>query len=115
MLQASRGRTARTLFVALVALSGACTRPRDPIIIRDGMLVLENQSQREWRDVRVTINDHFSGGVRVLMPGGLMTAPLRDFQTGFGQKFDRGTMSVRKVRVSATDSRGEAVALAWGE
>lgn len=115
MLQASRRCTVRTVFVALVVLSGACAKPRDPIVIRDGLLVLENQSPREWRDVRVTINDHFSGGVRVLRPGGLMTAPLRDFQTGLGRKFDRGTMSVRKVRVSATDSRGEAVALAWGE
>jgi hypothetical protein len=115
MLQAPRGCTAGTVLVALVVLSGACSPPRDPIVIRDGMLVLENQSQREWRDVRVTINDHFTGGVRVLMPGGLMTAPLREFQTGFGRKFDRGTMSVRKVRVSATDSRGEPVALTWGE
>jgi hypothetical protein len=99
----------------LLMVGAACVAPRDPIVIRDGMLVLENQSTREWRNVRVTINDHFSGGVRSLMPGGLLTAPLRDFQTGFGQKFDRGRMSVKKVRVSATDSNGEPVALAWGK
>ena len=107
-------RTARSVVVALWVACAACATPRDPIVIRDGMLVLENQSRREWRNVRVTINDHFTGGVRSLMPGGLMNAPLRDFQTGFGQRFDRGTMSVKKVTVSATDSAGEAVALAWG-
>jgi hypothetical protein len=79
------------------------------------MLVLENQSRREWRNVRVTINDHFSGGVPSLLPGGLMNAPLRDFQTGFGQRFDRGRMSVKKVMVSATDSAGQPVALTWGK
>jgi len=105
----------RTVVAALLMACAACAPPRDPIVIRDGMLLLENQSSREWRNVRVTINDHFSGGVRSLMPGGLMTAPLRDFQTGFGQKFDRGRMSVRKVRVAATDADGEPVALAWGK
>lgn len=79
------------------------------------MLVLENQTRHEWRNVRVTINDHFTGGVQSLMPGGLMTAPLRDFQTGFGQRFDRGRMSVFKVRVAATDTQGNAVTLAWGK
>jgi hypothetical protein len=105
----------RTVVAALLVACAACAKGRDPIVIRDGMLVLENQSTREWRNVRVTINDHFSGGVRSLMPGGLMTAPLRDFQTGFGQKFDRGRMSVRKVIVSATDSNGDAVSLTWGK
>ena len=92
----------------------SCSTPRDPIIVRDGMLILENQTTREWRNVRVTINDHFTGGTPVLRPGGLMTGALRDFQTGFGQRFDRGTMSVFKVRVSAIDDDGQPVSLAWG-
>jgi hypothetical protein len=100
---------------ALALCLTACSTPRDPIVVRDGMLVLENQSRREWRNVRVTINDHFTGGVHSLPPGGLMTAPLRDFQTGFGQRFDRGRMSVFKVRVAATDADGKPVALAWGK
>ena len=103
----------RTVVIALVMFCAACTKPRSPIDIREGVLVLENQSPHEWRNVRVTINDHFFGGVQSLLPGGVMTAPLRQFQTGFGQKFDRGTMSVKKVRVSATDSTGQPVALVW--
>jgi hypothetical protein len=99
----------------LVALYAGCTIPRDPIIIKDGILTLENQTNREWRNVRVTVNDHFTGGVPLLMPRGLMTAPLRDFQSGFGHRFDRGRMSVYRVRVSATDSEGEPVTLRWGK
>lgn len=105
-----------TAVAALVAACAtACTLPRDPIIVGQGMLRLENQSPREWRDVRVTINDHFTGGVRSLRPGSIMTAYLRDFETGFGQRFDRGTMSVYKVRVSARDVYGQPVALSWGK
>ena len=49
----------------------------------------------------MTVNDHFSGGVDVLQPGGRLNAPLSQFQTGFGQKFDRGRQSVFKVEVTA--------------
>jgi hypothetical protein len=100
--------------VAALCFAG-CSEPRDPIVIKEGTFVLENQTQREWRQVRVTINDHFMGGVASLMPGGLMTARLTDFQTAFGQRFDRGRQSVFKVRVTATDSAGEPVALSWGK
>ena len=112
-MSAPRRSASVALFVAVCA--GACTIPRDPIIIRDGILTLENQTDREWRNVRVTVNDHFTGGVPLLLPRGLMTAPLRDLQSGFGHRFDRGRMSVYRVRVSAIDSAGEPITLRWGK
>ena len=99
--------------VLACAVSG-CAEERNPIVIRDGILVLENQTAREWRNVRVTVNDYFTGGVPSLLPTGLMTAPLRDFQTGFGQKFDHSRTAVYKVEVKATDTAGEPVSLVWG-
>jgi hypothetical protein len=114
-----RTRTSSRLRASAIALLaaciGGCTMPRDPIIIKDGILTLENQTNREWRNVRVTVNDHFTGGVQSLLPRGRMTAPLRDFQSGFGHRFDRGRMSVYRVRVSATDSEGQPVTLKWGK
>ncbi|HXW04227.1 MAG TPA: hypothetical protein VD833_03265 [Vicinamibacterales bacterium] len=91
----------------------ACNRPRDPIIVGGGMVVLENQTAHEWRNVVVTVNDHFRGGTPVLLPGGRMTGPLRDFRTAFGQRFDRGRQSVFKVEVTATDATGAPVRLTW--
>jgi hypothetical protein len=114
-IEASPHLRASAIAVLLAAGVGGCSIPRDPIIVRDGMLTLENQTNREWRNVRVTVNDHFTGGVHSLLPRGLMTASLRDFQTGFGHRFDRGRMSVYKVRVSATDSDGKPVTLKWGK
>jgi hypothetical protein len=115
LLPTTRARLRRAAIVVLAVWLGACDEGRDPIVIRDGMLVIENQTTRDWRDVRVTVNDHFSGGVRSLPAGGLMNAPLRDLQSGFGHRFEPGRMPVQKVRVSATDIAGQPVNLAWGQ
>ena len=42
----------------------------------------------------------------MLLPGSRLTAPLSQFQTAFGQKFDRGRQSVLKVDVTATEPDG---------
>lgn len=97
----------------MLALAAACSKVRDPIVIDQGMLTLENQTSREWRDVLITVNDHYRGGTRSLAPGGRLNAPLRDFRTGFGDKYDRGRMSVYKVVVTAKEPDGTDVRLVW--
>jgi hypothetical protein len=108
-----RWQAGRALALAVLVLAAACDAPRDPVVVDEGMVTVENQTRTEWRNVRVTVNDHFSGGVAVLAPGGRLTAPLSQFQTGFGQKFDRGRQSVFKVDVSATEPDGTPVTLKW--
>jgi hypothetical protein len=101
------------LCVLFVAAAG-CSDKRDPIVIEDGMLTLENQTSSEWRDVIITVNDHFRGGTQRLAPGGRLNAPLSDFRTGFGQKYDRGRMSVFKVVVTGKEPDGTDVRVEWG-
>jgi hypothetical protein len=98
----------------VVVVAAGCSQRRDPIIINEGMLILENQTSSEWRDVLIVVNDHYRGGTRSLAPGARLTAPLRDFETGFGQKYDRGRMSVFKVVVTAKEPDGTGVTLEWG-
>jgi hypothetical protein len=103
----------RALAFLAVVLAAACSPPTDPIVIQEGTITIENRSSREWRDVRITVNDHFFGGVPSLAAGGRVNAPLSQFQTGFGQKYDRWRMSVKKIEVTATADNGEAVKLEW--
>ena len=98
---------------AVVLLVAGCSAPRGPINIDEGVLTLENQTTSEWRDVVVTVNDHFRGGTKRLAPGGRLNAPLSDFRTGFGQRYDRGRMSVFKVIVTAKNAEGEDVRVEW--
>jgi hypothetical protein len=103
----------RALTGLLAVCAAACSQPRDPIVVQEGMITIENRSSAEWRDVRITVNDHFFGGVASLPPGGRMNAPLSQFQTGFGQKFDRWRMSVKKIEVTAITPAGAPVRLDW--
>jgi hypothetical protein len=109
----SSTRLGAVLMAALVVLGG-CAAPRDAIVLEEGLVSIENQTDHEWRSVRVTINDHFSGGAPALAPGGRLTAQLSQFQTGFGQKFDRARQSVYKIEVTATSADGKPVTLRWG-
>jgi hypothetical protein len=106
---------ALALALPLLVLPGAsCSRKPEPISISEGIVTVLNQTDREWRTVVVTVNDHFRGGAARLAPGGRLTAPLSQFQTGHGQRYDLKRQSVFKVEVTATDGRGEPVALQWG-
>jgi hypothetical protein len=100
--------------VLLVALlSSACSPPPPPIALSEGTVVVQNQTRREWRNVIVTVNDHFRAGAASLAPGGRLLAPRGQFQTAFGQRFDRGRQRVAKIELTATDGDGKPVSLAW--
>lgn len=103
------------LVLALPLALAGCEDKREPITISEGIVTVDNHSDHEWRNVVVTVNDHFRGGAARLAPGGRLTAPLSQFQTGHGQRFSLSRQTVFKVEVAATDDRGEAVALQWGQ
>jgi hypothetical protein len=103
------------VLIAAPLICAACSAPRDPILVEEGMVDIENQTSLEWRNVIVRVNDHFTGGVPALAAGGHLNAPLSQFQTSYGQRFDRGRQSVFKIGVTATDADGKPVTLTWGQ
>ena len=108
-----RRRFVLALLVAAFAAS-ACEKPREPIVVEEGTVTVQNLTDDEWRDVKIVVNHHFAGGVPRLEAGGRLNAPLSRFTTGFGQQFDRGRQSVFKVEVTARDSKGKLVTHTWG-
>jgi hypothetical protein len=91
---------------------GACRHYVEPIRVERGLLVVENLTRDEWRDVTVTVNAYYRGGARTLAPGGRLEGPLGDFVTGLGQRFDVKRERVWRVEVRATSDAGP-VALDW--
>ena len=110
-------RAAHRPFVILAAamLLGTCSAKRDPISVEGSTVVVENQSSKDWRNVMVTVNDHFRGGTPLLAAGSRLTAPLTQFQTAYGQRFSIERQDVFKIEVTATSSDGQPVRLQWGQ
>jgi hypothetical protein len=111
---ASLVRCAGGAVLALTVATAACTQYREPIIVEEGVITIENQTNSEWKDIRVVVNDYFGGSAPSLAPGARMNAILSGMQTGFGQRFDRSRMSVYKIEVFAKDAAGNPVKLKWG-
>jgi hypothetical protein len=99
-------------WLALIMLfQAACSPAPGPITVSENVIAIQNQTSRDWRNVVVTVNDHFRGGASTLAAGSRMAAPLSQFQTAFGQHYDVARQTVFKVEVTATDSNGDAVRL----
>lgn len=103
--------------IAIVAVSrGACGRSVLPAIRQRGAwLVVENQTQSPWKDVSVTLNSYYRGVSPTLAAGGRLEAPLANFVTGLGQRFNTAREQIRRVEVRATDAAGNPVVLDWDE
>jgi hypothetical protein len=99
--------------IALAFASGGCSSEPEPIAIEGGTITVQNRTGREWRNVRITVNDHFTGGAPRLAADGRLNAPLSQFQTGHGQKFNLARQVVTTIEVTATDAAGQTVRLAW--
>jgi len=100
--------------VALLALT-ACRTELPPIRQRGAWLVVENQTPAAWTNVTVTLNAYYRGASPTLAAGGRLEAPLANFVTGLGQRFNTAREHISRVEVRATDAAGKPVALDWDE
>jgi hypothetical protein len=93
-------------------LLASCRHAPEPIRVDGKRLIVENLTKNEWRDVTVTVNAYYRGGARTLASGGQLDAPLGNFVTGLGQRFDVNRERVWRVEVRATSDAGP-VSLDW--
>ena len=99
-------------FVSLVLAAG-CSEPPPPVSVSEGMVTVLNQTDQDWKDVLITVNDHFRGVVPTLKAQGRANAPLAQFDTGHGQRWRQGTY-VKTIDVKAKAADGSEVTLSWG-
>lgn len=103
----------RLLVLLALAAGAACGKPDPPISVSEGMVTVVNQTDQDWKEVLITVNDHFRGFVPVLKADGRANAPLSQFTTGHGQRWAMGTY-VKTVDVTAKNADGTDVKLNWG-
>ena len=76
-------------------------------------MIVQNQTKQEWRNVVVTVNDHFRAGAAPLAPGGRLprrsiSSRRRSVSTSIEE-----AQSVAKIELAATDADGKPVSLSW--
>jgi hypothetical protein len=103
-------RAAVALLVIVMAAS--CSKPEDPIQVDQSAITVLNQTDNDWKNVLITVNDHFRGQVPVLKAAGRLNAPMSQFETGFGQRWP-ASQRATKIVVTATDANNQPVKLEW--
>jgi hypothetical protein len=106
-------RLAAALGLASLLLVAGCSPPPPPVSVGEGMVTVLNQTDQDWKDVLITVNDHFRGVVPTLKAGGRANAPLAQFNTGHGQRWNPGTY-VKTIVVTGKAADGSDVKLEWG-
>ncbi|MDQ3487767.1 MAG: hypothetical protein M3468_08545 [Acidobacteriota bacterium] len=106
-------RLAAVLALASLALVAGCSEPPPPVSVSEGMVTVLNQTDQDWKQVLITVNDHYQGVVPTLKAEGRANAPLAQFNTGHGQRWPQGTY-VKTIDVTAKAADGTDVKLSWG-
>jgi hypothetical protein len=91
-----------------------CAPDLDDIVIDESAVTVRNQSEGEWRDVRIWVNDQYVGTARVIAPGGFVREQLSRFVAAQGQRFHPDT-PVRSVVLLAKTPAGASVRIVWGK
>ncbi len=112
----------RRLLTVLVLLLGAgwilwlrgCAAPLPDIEVTDGAIVVRNQSDEPWRDVRVWVNEYYAVTAPGIPPAGFIRERVSRFVAAQGQTINTATTSVTSVVVLATAPDGRRVRLVWG-
>jgi hypothetical protein len=89
--------------------------PLEPIVVADGAVTIRNQTASDWQNVRIWVNEHYSGGARAIPAGGFVREPLSRFVAAQGQTINAATTRIDSVVVLATDANGTKVRVVLGK
>ena len=103
---------ARLAAFVLMVVVAACGKPPDSLQVEQNAIALLNQTDHDWKNVLIVVNDHYRGGAPSLKAGGRLNAPISQFDTGFGQRWPAHER-IRKVVATATAANGEAIKFEW--
>jgi hypothetical protein len=102
------------LFAAWSMWQRGCDRPLPDIAIDDGIIVVRNQTAEKWTNVRVWVNDYYSGLAREIPAGGFVREPVGRFVAAQGQTLQPSAAITSVVALGTTQS-GAHVRVVWGK
>jgi hypothetical protein len=91
-----------------------CRRELPAIDVSGGAVVVRNQTAHEWRNVRIWVNDYYSGTAARIPAGGSVREPVTRFVAAQGQRLS-ASAGITSVVVLGTAPDGTAIRVVWGE
>lgn len=106
--------------VLLVGLAGffwmrGCDEALPDIEVADGMIHVRNNSEVEWRDVRIWVNEYYAIAFPTLRPSAFVREPIKRFVASQGQIINTSTTPITSVVVLARLEDGQRVRIVWGK
>jgi hypothetical protein len=105
-------------FVAIFAVwsiwQRGCKETLPDISVGDGMIVVRNQTAEKWTNIRVWVNEYYSGEAREIPAGGFIREPVGRFVASQNQTLTSAT-PISSVVVLGTAQSGARVRVVWGK
>ncbi len=92
-----------------------CNETLEAIVVSDGAVIVRNQTEADWLDVRIWVNEYYSGGARVIPANGFVREPLSRFVAAQGQTIDVARTAITSIVVLGRTPDGTRVRVAWGK
>jgi hypothetical protein len=102
------------LVVGWMLWQRGCDRTRADISIDGGAILVRNQTKEDWKNVRIWVNDYYSGTASEIRAGSFVREPVTRFVAAQGQKL-QSTTPITSVVVLATSASGTPVRIPWGK
>jgi hypothetical protein len=102
-------RAFRVAAVALLLVSACSSVVPEVLKLDHGKLTVNNQSDEEWRNVEIWVNNYYRAVVPTIAARGLFQVHLDSFTSGYGQRFDYRRAQIKDLRLSARRPNGEVL------
>ena len=92
-------RAFRFVTVLILLVASACSSPPTEVLKLDhGKLTVNNQTNEEWRNVEIWVNNYYRAVTPSIAARGLFQVQLDSFISGYGQRFDYRRAQVKDLR-----------------
>ncbi len=102
------------LFAGWLLWQRGCDRALADITIDGGAILVRNQTVENWTNVRIWVNDYYSGLASEIRAGGFVREPVTRFVAAQGQTL-KSTAPITSVVVLGSTPSGVSVRVVWGQ
>ena len=102
------------LFAGWLLWQRGCDRALPDITVDGGAILVRNQTAENWTNVRIWVNDYYSGLASEIRAGGFVREPITRFVAAQRQTL-KPTTAITSVVALGTTQSGAPLRIVWGK